>query len=600
MSLIKKTIILLLPLTLVACTPSLSPTPRTATDDYLKQASLSSGTDQAYYQLLACEQLIKSNQLQVAAEILSDINAAALPLVMQHQKALLLAQLDLARGQMSRALTQLNALSETRATMTRANQQQWYVLSAQAAEQLGNTRTLIQASTQAIVLMDNATEAYQAKQRLLYRLIALSTIQRKQIASQTDDVNTAGWLALASLMANHQENTADFISQLHQWQQRYPQHMANVLLPSGMQHPTLYFPESPQKIALLLPLSGPYRAAGHAVRDAFFASYLQAQHLGGPKTNITVIDSAQGNLLAQYQRASQADIVVGPLTKENLNTLVQAGVIQSPTLGLNQIDLRFQAPPSALYLLSLSPALEIEQITARAAERHHTHAVIIAPNNPWGKALAQKTQATFEALGGHIIDQLRYDDPKALNGAIKNLLHITSSEARAHALKKIIRHPLRFLPRRRDDIDCIFLLTTPDIGRQIKPLLNYYFAGNLPLYAASSIYQGSPQPQLDRDLNGISFLDIPWVQPKPLGQQTLNTLRQALHTTYPKAMKTQNKLFALGVDAYTLTQQLNTLYMLSTIGLPGATGTLFVNPSTHVIEHQLPWYVFRAGQPQRD
>src|SRR5205823_5983563 len=64
--------------------------------------------------------------------------------------------------------------------------------------------------------------------------------------------------------------------------------------------------------------------------------------------------------------------------------------------------------------------------------------------------------------------------------------------------------------KRRQDADMIFMIAPPEYARQIKPLLNYYYAGNLPIYATSHVYQGIPNAALDNDLNGIQFCDMPW------------------------------------------------------------------------------------------
>ncbi len=52
----------------------------------------------------------------------------------------------------------------------------------------------------------------------------------------------------------------------------------------------------------------------------------------------------------------------------------------------------------------------------------------------------------------------------------------------------------------------VFLLSYPSKARQIMPLLKYYYAGDVPVYATSSVYTGGVNVMKDRDLNGIIFL----------------------------------------------------------------------------------------------
>lgn len=41
------------------------------------------------------------------------------------------------------------------------------------------------------------------------------------------------------------------------------------------------------------------------------------------------------------------------------------------------------------------------------------------------------------------------------------------------------------------------------------PLLNYYYAGDVPVYATASVYGGSANPLKDKDLDGIIFATFP-------------------------------------------------------------------------------------------
>ena len=89
------------------------------------------------------------------------------------------------------------------------------------------------------------------------------------------------------------------------------------------------------------------------------------------------------------------------------------------------------------------------------------------------------------------------------------------------------------------------------IGRQIRPLLRYFFAGNIPVYATSQIYSGRPNPQRDADLNGVMFCDMPWVlSPSNLSPSSLARIQQQVQTAWPDSYANNAKLYALGVDAY--------------------------------------------------
>ena len=87
---------------------------------------------------------------------------------------------------------------------------------------------------------------------------------------------------------------------------------------------------------------------------------------------------------------------------------------------------------------------------------------------------------------------------------------IDSSELRRDRIVQLLpRTSVEFIPRRRGDIDFIFLIANPREGRQIKPTLAFYFAGDIPVYALPSIYDGQDNQSANQDLNGIVFTDAP-------------------------------------------------------------------------------------------
>ena len=156
---------------------------------------------------------------------------------------------------------------------------------------------------------------------------------------------------------------------------------------------------------------------------------------------------------------------------------------------------------------------------------------------------------------------------------------------------------MRIVSRRRQDFDAIFLIAQPDMARQIKPLLRFYFAGNVPVYGLSQLYDGSPNPNKDRDLNDIVFCDMPWVlESQHMHPTYLNTLQKQSQQVWPQSYKKYSKLYALGIDAYRVSQSLNTMQLLPDFGLRAATGTLYLD--NNQIYRQLIWAQFDQGKPR--
>ena len=137
--------------------------------------------------------------------------------------------------------------------------------------------------------------------------------------------------------------------------------------------------------------------------------------------------------------------------------------------------------------------------------------------------------------------------------------------------------------RRRQDFDMIFLLAYPSKARQIMPMLRYYFAGDVPVYATSAVYAGHADPQKDKDLNGIVFCDVPWVLNHQMG-----------HKNWPEQWNSYNRLYALGMDSFFLVTQLNQLLLFPAMGVSDNSGVLYLNANQKIVR-RLAWAKFRQG-----
>jgi outer membrane PBP1 activator LpoA protein len=140
----------------------------------------------------------------------------------------------------------------------------------------------------------------------------------------------------------------------------------------------------------------------------------------------------------------------------------------------------------------------------------------------------------------------------------------------------------------------IFLVAEPERARQIIPLLKFYYAGKVPVYATSLIYSGISNPDHDNDLNNIQFTDMPWV----LGglPEELQAIQQNAAEMWKSSYSHNPKLYALGADAYQLSISLNQLKASSSQSIHGGTGTLRLQENQH-IGRELPWARIHNGKP---
>ncbi len=349
------------------------------------------------------------------------------------------------------------------------------------------------------------------------------------------------------------------------------------------------------RMALLLPLQGPYSNSAQAIRDGFIAAYYQYLPQDANPPTIRIIDTSHGDIAEIYRQAVNqgANVIIGPLNKEAGLQLVQAGVINTPTILLN--NLSGVTSNDYLYQLGLSPEDEAIQAADKAWQEGYKKALIAAPANSWGQRVSQTFLDRWQSLGGKIVGELFFDNPKLLAVQLAQIMHVDLSEQRAKELRRNLNaSKIRTIPYRRQDIDMIFLAAQPELAREFRPLLGFYYASHIPVYATSQIYGGYPNPQYDQDLNGIYFCAIPWeITPKSMPAD-LQSILTNVQKTWPQASREQAPFFALGADSYFLARQLLQGKVSDTV--EAATGKLILQ-SNKVWRRQLPWAQIVQGVP---
>ena len=170
------------------------------------------------------------------------------------------------------------------------------------------------------------------------------------------------------------------------------------------------------------------------------------------------------------------------------------------------------------------------------------------------------------------------------------MLGVTVSRSRAIDVERTAGLNVEFEPRRRQDADGIMMVAEPTIARQFKPLFAFYFGGDLPVFSPSMIYEGSPDPSRDQDLNGVTFTDTPWILSED------NKFRESARNAMPEIKGQLGRLFAMGADAWTLSTRLSLLRFMEDAFVDGQTGILTMNDNGSVHREQL-WARFENGTP---
>ncbi|WP_415357241.1 penicillin-binding protein activator [Halioglobus sp. Uisw_031] len=400
------------------------------------------------------------------------------------------------------------------------------------------------------------------------------------------DPQWRGWLALALI---NRQTDSEMQRELVQWRTENPGHPAANPLPGGLDY-LLASSSQSGKVALILPLSGQLAQAGKAVLDGFLAAHYADSSAGQATNEILVIDVGEfpsaSNAYGEALREG-ASIVVGPLSKEALADLATRPERPIPILALNRIHPILPAQGSALVQLSLAPEDEAISVAELAFGRGARRAIIITPAGDWGNKVETALRERWASLGGTIASNTTYSTYDDYSSSVTSALSLDVSEQRASDLRATIGINIEFTPRRRQDADAIFLLSHNGAeARSIKPLLAFHYAGDLPVYAISNIYNGIPDER-NQDLNGIQLVETPWL----LGANP--DLLAALATGGVKSGN-YTRLNALGADAYLVQSNFLRLQSGADALMRGNTGLLSMDP-TLSIKRQLSPATFDAG-----
>lgn len=437
-----------------------------------------------------------------------------------------------------------------------------------------------------------APQDVRANQRLIWEGLQQSAAANADFTPSPDSTPLAtGWLELgrAALLAGRNPFTAK--EDLAQWHNRNPAHPANAFLNEEIIPELGAGLEYPAQIAMVLPLSGRQQAAGVAVRDGFMAALLQQDASKRPL--VKVYDTVALGATTAYRRAvaDGARFVIGPLMKEDVTALAASSETSVLTLALNLLP-EGASPPPLLFQFALDPEDEARQVAQRVVADSRMRGLVLLPNNDWGQRVNRAFQAELNTLGGKAAG-VHFYDPAArdYSDPIRELLLINESRSRANSLNAVLGMKLEFEPRRRGDVQFVFMGAQPAQGRLVRPALSFYLTSDLPVYSTSDVFE--PDAQANNDIDGVIFPDMPWV----ISPDAVSTeLRTALNRYWPVRARGRGRLYAFGFDAYRIVPLLTAGRFGSAHAIPGMTGLLSIDDKGRV-RRELDWARVDGGKP---
>ena len=324
-------------------------------------------------------------------------------------------------------------------------------------------------------------------------------------------------------------------------------------------------------IALLLPLNGRLSEAGESLRDGFFAAYYQQPPARRP--TVRVYEAAEDPAGA-YRRAvaEGAGFVVGPLGKEAVTAVARVADGRVPTLALNILPDGLATPPR-FYQYALAPEDEARQVAERLLADGRRSGAALVPSGDRGARVLAAFQGVYMAAGVSSVTSRTYAAGATdFSEQLASLLGFGDSQRRQQAIAAIVGRPLLFAPRRRDDLQFLFFAGQPVQGRLLRAQLKFSYAGDVPVYSTSDVYE--PNADANLDLEGVAFVDMPWMISE---DPEITALRATVAHLWPGNARRRGRLYAMGFDVWQLVTELRTAGGAPPQALNGLTGRLTVD-----------------------
>ncbi|EKD5156598.1 penicillin-binding protein activator [Enterobacter cloacae] len=319
-----------------------------------------------------------------------------------------------------------------------------------------------------------------------------------------------------------------------------------------------------------------------------------------PGAELKIYDTSSQPLdqvLAQVQQDG-ASIVVGPLLKNNVEELMKSNTALN-VLALNQPE-QVQNRANICYF-ALSPEDEARDAARHIHEQGKQSPLLLIPRSTLGDRVATAFAEEWQKLGGGIVLQQKFGSVSELragvNGGAGIALNGSPVSASLPQQQSVTIGGLT-IPAPPTDaqisgggkVDAAYIVATPQEIAFIKPMIamrNGSQSGAT-LYASSRSAQGTAGPDFRLEMDGLQYSEIPMLAGSnpALMQQALSAVRN----DYSLA-----RLYAMGVDAWTLANHFTQMRQVPGFELNGNTGDLTATQDC-VINRKLSWLKYQQGQ----
>ena len=411
-------------------------------------------------------------------------------------------------------------------------------------------------------------------ERLWSLIDTMNPLARQTLVKRSDDPNLAAFIDLVTAWRQGMHGDGE------RWRQLRAELPGHPALEFPVPEPLLvqerHYANPPERVALLVPLSGPLASIGQAIRDGFISSaWAQAQQLDLPLATIDVYDTTvYGDNIRYVLRQAVdggAELIVGPLRKNLVKTAMGAG-IEVPIIGLNyQSDaLAPGAPPAPerrQLQMSLSDEDELWQIIMLLDRLEVSVAGVLLPDSKLGRRLKtflDDYRALFSMRASLVIDfynAFEFDH----SNAIRRMFGLDASARRARRIESRVGLDLSYKARRRGDIDVVLAIADGQQLQSLKSQIRYQAHKPIPVIATSSSY--ALGKKYADELDGVYMTLMPWLTAPT---QRLRELSGAWRGRYDEF----SYFFTFGADAWEIVNLHRPLLDHKGLRIPIHTGTV--------------------------
>jgi hypothetical protein len=619
-------------------------------DYYLQQVQQSSDDSKTDWQLLAIRALLKEGKYPQAANQLNQL-PQQLSDVQQQELLLLRAQMQVGQQNYSGAQQQLTQVKT--GDLSQDQQVRYYALQIAAAQ---NRPSL--ALLRAYIAQEPLLKGPDHQSNIDATWQALTQMTQDQINSlviNADENTLQGWLDLLNTWRANSQDPQMLKAAIQDWQTRYPQNPGAKTLPTQLSQVQNFTKASTNTIALLLPLNGQAQVFANAIQKGFndarngvlnapapqaapapAAADASAQPpadansvvspavagntppqteqpqpaaqpaaaQGNSNAQVKVYDTSSQPIAQVMQQAQQdgATLVVGPLLKNDVETVANSNTPLN-VLALNEPE-QIQNHPNICYF-ALSPEDEARDAAHHIYEQGKRQPLLLVPRSSYGDRISKAFAQEWQTLGGSTVLQQRFGGVGELKQGINSgagialsgtPLNVEPAQSQSVAIAGLtIPAPQTSAPAPAADassgsVDAVYIVASQDELQLIKPMIAMRTSSrnNTALYASSRSAQAGAGPDFRLEMDGLQFSDIPLLSGSNPG--LMQQAAKSFNNDYSLV-----RLYAMGIDAWTLANHFNQMRQVPGFAIDGNTGKLNADTDC-VINRKLAWNQYRQGQ----